>query len=395
MLKVFLERFARARDDAGSTQILMLMAMVTVLAFTVLAIQVAHANDMRTRAQIAADAAAIAALTPLRDKAVDTVRNGMDPGPTMGLWSVVTDTNAANPLYNQIAAQYAERNDAKLARKVEVSGLYGHTMTAAVNTKDCKLKEERDLTAKDREDLAKRRNLCTDRSGKVGIARGYGDAVAHAEFRMPKCIVDWDEASALDDGQPEVEEITCGPDNVTVYRKGIGGAPREKVLRLFKIRLVGKPDPQKYNGMQLGPGAEGFGPGEMDVADCDTKGYNPGEKITFRMYCVRERIKARFAVPKGIGCYRPDGGYVVGEHPLGRACDFMVSTGMPDPAQAQLGFDISNWAQTNARRYGIMYIIYRQHIWSPSRASEGWRLMGDRGNLTQNHFDHVHISVDP
>ncbi|MGI5167416.1 pilus assembly protein TadG-related protein [Spirillospora sp. CA-253888] len=393
---MFLERFARARDDAGSTQIIMLMAMLTALAFTVLAIQVAHANDMRTRAQIAADAAAIAALTPLRDWAVNSALKGRSPG-TAGLWVLVSDINAANPVYNQAAARYAERNDAKLAEKVEVSGVNGHTMTASVNTKDCKLKEEKELTAKDREDLAKRRNLCTDRSGKVGIARGYGAAVAHAELRMPTCKEHMRPEPGPPgdiDGPLEVWKVTCGPNDTITWLEGIS-APRERVLRLFKIRLVGKPDPQKYNGMQLGPGAEGFGPGEMDVADCDTKGYDPGEKITFRMYCVRERIKARFAVPKGIGCYRPDGGYVVGEHPLGRACDFMVSTGMPDAAQAQLGFDISNWAQTNARRYGIMYIIYRQHIWSPARASEGWRLMGDRGNLTQNHFDHVHISVDP
>jgi hypothetical protein len=40
-----------------------------------------------------------------------------------------------------------------------------------------------------------------------------------------------------------------------------------------------------------------------------------------------------------------------------------------------------------------MEVIYRQHIWTVQRSSEGWRPMSDRGSPTANHMDHVHVSV--
>ncbi|MEU6751673.1 lytic transglycosylase domain-containing protein [Spirillospora sp. NPDC046719] len=125
----------------------------------------------------------------------------------------------------------------------------------------------------------------------------------------------------------------------------------------------------------------------------DAAGFVAGH-ITKRMACVRDQIKTKFKVPRGIGCYRADGGIAGGgEHPLGRACDFMISSGSPKPDEVKLGYDIANWAKANAKRLGIDYIIYRQHIWNPARAKEGWRQMEDRGGLTANHYDHVHISV--
>ena len=38
-----------------------------------------------------------------------------------------------------------------------------------------------------------------------------------------------------------------------------------------------------------------------------------------------------------------------------------------------------------------MYIIYRQRIWDVRMASSGWVPMEDRGSITANHYDHVHI----
>ena len=97
----------------------------------------------------------------------------------------------------------------------------------------------------------------------------------------------------------------------------------------------------------------------------------------------------------GVGCYREEGGFVVGEHPLGRACDFMLhpSGGMPSEEEVQRGWDISEWAMDNADDLGIMYVIYRQQIWDVRRGDTDWRDMSDRGNITENHFDHVHISM--
>jgi CII-binding regulator of phage lambda lysogenization HflD len=117
-----------------------------------------------------------------------------------------------------------------------------------------------------------------------------------------------------------------------------------------------------------------------------------GDNITPRMREVRDDVDRRFGPFSAIGCYRPGND---GEHPLGRACDFMLSTGgvMPAAAAIQKGFDIAAWAQANASRLGIMYIIYRQRIWDVRMASSGWVPMEDRGSITANHYDHVHISV--
>jgi hypothetical protein len=76
-----------------------------------------------------------------------------------------------------------------------------------------------------------------------------------------------------------------------------------------------------------------------------------------------------------------------GEHSSGKAIDFMVS----DPS---LGQAVADWARTHASELDIYDILWQQHIWTPVRASEGWRSMPDRGSPTANHMDHVHISVN-
>ena len=117
-----------------------------------------------------------------------------------------------------------------------------------------------------------------------------------------------------------------------------------------------------------------------------------GDSITPRMRGVRDEVDRRFGPFSAIGCYRAGND---GEHPLGRACDFMLSSGgvMPAASSIQKGYDIAAWAQANASRLGIMYIIYRQRIWDVRMASSGWVPMEDRGSITANHYDHVHISV--
>jgi hypothetical protein len=117
-----------------------------------------------------------------------------------------------------------------------------------------------------------------------------------------------------------------------------------------------------------------------------------GDNVTPRMRQVKDAVDRRFGPFTAIGCYRPG---TDGEHPLGRACDFMLSSGgvMPSASKVQLGYAIAAWAQANASRLGIMYIIYRQKIWDIRISSSGWVPMADRGSITANHFDHVHISV--
>jgi uncharacterized protein YraI len=75
-----------------------------------------------------------------------------------------------------------------------------------------------------------------------------------------------------------------------------------------------------------------------------------------------------------------------GEHVTGKALDIMTS-------DVALGNSIAAFLQAHASELHLYDILWRQHIWTPVRASEGWRLFADRGSPTANHDDHVHVSV--
>jgi hypothetical protein len=76
-----------------------------------------------------------------------------------------------------------------------------------------------------------------------------------------------------------------------------------------------------------------------------------------------------------------------GEHSSGKALDIMTS-------DVQLGTAIAEFLQSHAAELDLYDVIWRQHIWTPVRASEGWRYMPSRGSATANHYDHVHVSVN-
>ncbi|HPB71366.1 MAG TPA: hypothetical protein PLX71_00145 [Phycicoccus sp.] len=82
-----------------------------------------------------------------------------------------------------------------------------------------------------------------------------------------------------------------------------------------------------------------------------------------------------------IGGYRAGD---TGDHGAGRAADIMVS----DFAQ---GDAIAAFVQAHAGELNVKYVIWRQRYWAPGN---DWRLMADRGSPTENHMDHVHVSVN-
>jgi hypothetical protein len=108
------------------------------------------------------------------------------------------------------------------------------------------------------------------------------------------------------------------------------------------------------------------------------------------MQAVRNEIDALLGPFPTIGCFRPGDPQ---DHGSGNASDFMVSSGtMPSADRKLQGDRAASYAIQNYQRLGIKYIIWQQHIWNPSTC-KCWRPMSDRGSITQNHFDHVHISV--
>jgi hypothetical protein len=70
----------------------------------------------------------------------------------------------------------------------------------------------------------------------------------------------------------------------------------------------------------------------------------------------------------------------VSDHPGGKAVDFMVDRATGD--------ELAACALKNKAALGITYVIWRQRI----NFGQGWQGMEDRGGVTANHYDHVHVS---
>ncbi|MEV1172237.1 hypothetical protein [Nonomuraea sp. NPDC049784] len=115
------------------------------------------------------------------------------------------------------------------------------------------------------------------------------------------------------------------------------------------------------------------------------------EGLTQRMISVRADIMQNFPMKYGVGCLRPGD---PGEHGKGRACDFMMSRGgtRASGADEARGDALADYLIKNGARIGVMYIIWKQRYYD-IRSGGGWDPMSDRGGITANHYDHVHVSV--
>ncbi|WP_188450424.1 hypothetical protein [Knoellia flava] len=106
---------------------------------------------------------------------------------------------------------------------------------------------------------------------------------------------------------------------------------------------------------------------------CDDKGLGDNASK------VCSAVRSNFGITN-IGGYRAG----AGDHGAGKAVDIMVTGSRGDAVAA--------WAIDNMSRYNMTYVIWKQRIWMAG--ASGWRAMEDRGSVTANHYDHVHISVE-
>ncbi|MEE2034653.1 peptidoglycan DD-metalloendopeptidase family protein, partial [Rhodococcus chondri] len=90
----------------------------------------------------------------------------------------------------------------------------------------------------------------------------------------------------------------------------------------------------------------------------------------------------------GLGGWRADGGYAT-DHTEGRAVDAMIPDYRSGDGVA-LGDEITDYVLANADALGVEYVIWRQTYYPVGGAPS---LMEDRGSETENHYDHVHVSV--
>ena len=120
----------------------------------------------------------------------------------------------------------------------------------------------------------------------------------------------------------------------------------------------------------------------LAVAKSENAGLQP------QTAAFKEEIANLFGITSFSG-YRPGDS---GDHGKGLAIDFMV------PESSELGDKIAEYAIQNMASRGISYIIWKQRFYAPFDSKYGsantWNPMPDRGSMTENHYDHVHVSMN-
>jgi hypothetical protein len=117
------------------------------------------------------------------------------------------------------------------------------------------------------------------------------------------------------------------------------------------------------------------------------KGVAPEEGLQVKTIWAARAISVMFPEITTIGGYRQD---PLPWHPNGLAIDVMIPN-YHSPEGIELGNQIAGLALANAKRWGVLHVIWRQGFY-PGIGAPSWT--ADYGNETANHFDHVHISTN-
>ncbi len=126
----------------------------------------------------------------------------------------------------------------------------------------------------------------------------------------------------------------------------------------------------------------GTGTGKLYPGQTSSKNkYGLTDKAMVVYNAVMSRWGGRI---KAVGGYRP---HSLSVHQYGRAIDFMLTP----HKDSDVGWAMANYLAANHAKFGVDHIIYEQKIWTPYKQT--WRPMADRGSITANHWDHVHVAI--
>jgi len=117
------------------------------------------------------------------------------------------------------------------------------------------------------------------------------------------------------------------------------------------------------------------------------RGVAPEQGLQVKTIWAARAISMMFPEITTIGGYRQD---PLKWHPNGLAIDVMIPNHNAKEG-IELGNQIAGYALANAKRWGVLHVIWRQAIY-PGIGAPSWT--ADYGNETANHFDHVHIATD-
>lgn len=125
--------------------------------------------------------------------------------------------------------------------------------------------------------------------------------------------------------------------------------------------------------------AEKPDPGPTLGGQC-TNGTSVPSSVSPNIRAIHQSVCANFPEITTYGTLRGDG-----EHAQGIAMDIMIA--------GDRAWQVAEFLREYSAEFGVNYVIHARRIWSVERSSEGWRAMEDRGSVTANHYDHVHVTT--
>ena len=142
-----------------------------------------------------------------------------------------------------------------------------------------------------------------------------------------------------------------------------------------------EPEPEPAEEVTTSP-SEAAPASEPAVGGSCTNGTSVPSGVSPGIVSIHQAVCASWPEITTYGTFRAGD---TGDHGAGRAVDIMIS--------GATGWEVAEFVRANAGSFGVNYVIFSQKIWSTDRGGEGWRPMEDRGSITANHYDHVHVSV--
>ncbi|WP_231976852.1 glycoside hydrolase, partial [Mycobacterium sp. E740] len=134
-------------------------------------------------------------------------------------------------------------------------------------------------------------------------------------------------------------------------------------------------------------GVAALATGALAASNSASVGIAPEGGLQVNTIRVARAIAVLFPEVTTIGGYRQD---ALKWHPSGLAIDVMIPN-HSSPDGIALGNQIAGYALANAKRWGVIHVIWRQGFY-PAEEAPSWT--ADYGNETANHFDHVHIATN-
>ncbi len=228
------------------------------------------------------------------------------------------------------------------------------------------------------EEVAPSTNTSTSEEQTAETSNAVAEATPQATIPAEK-----EETQASPQAVSTVEETTTPVEEKTTETTATSSEEAKEVSSNDATTVVSTYQPEEKKTVATtyaAPAAPDYA--GLAVAKSENAGLQP------QTAAFKEEIANLFGITSFSG-YRPGDS---GDHGKGLAIDFMV------PESSELGDKVAEYAIQNMASRGISYIIWKQRFYAPFDSKYGpantWNPMPDRGSVTENHYDHVHVSMN-